>query len=134
MSVDPKLLNPTKVRFAQKAAVAVQQQDHLRRTPINVVTKDPTFDIDAQIKWNMMLDQPPVANQGGVDEQERGYMILRTKDLAAISKSIVRGDRIIKIDDKDVTFYVLRTEFGAHYGGKFKLVKVVFSDRKGQDG
>lgn len=133
-AIEPNLLNPTKVTFAQKAPVAAQQYDHLRRTPINVVVKDATFQVDAQIKWNMTLDSPPINSQGGVDEQERGYMILRTKDLDALSKVLARGDRITKIDVKEVQFYVLRLEYGSHYAGKFRLVKLVFGDRKGQDG
>lgn len=135
MSVEPRLLNPTKVKIAQKNE-AKQQYDNLRRTPINVIAKDTEFLVDAQIKWNTQLGEfaNPDPKQEGVDEREMGYMLMRTKDLAAISKVIKRGDRLVQIEDQIVKFYVMRVEFGSHYGGKFKLVKVVFSDRLGQDG
>lgn len=134
MAVQPRLLNPTKVTFAQKN-VATTQYDHLRRTPINVVAKDAQFQVDAQIKWNMSPDTSvPVATQEGTDEVEKGYMILRTKDLTALGKEIKRGDRVVKIETKTVLFYVLRVEYASHYSGDFKLWKVVFGDRQGQDG
>ena len=135
MAVEPRLLNPTKVKIAQKNEVK-QQYDNLRRTPINIIAKDAEFLVDAQIKWNIQIGEfaNPQQKQEGIDEREMGYMLMRTRDLAAINKVIKRGDRLIQIDDKVVNFFVMRTEFGSHYGGKFKLVKVVFSDRLGQDG
>lgn len=135
MAVDPKLLNPTKVKISQKNE-SKQQYDHLRRSPINVVAKDAEFSIDAQVKWNIQIGEfaNPQVKQEGVDEREMGYLILRTKDLKAINKVIKRGDRLIQIEDQVVQYYILRIEYGSHYGGKFKLIKAVFSDRQGQDG
>lgn len=133
--VDPRLLNPTKVRISQKNE-AKQQYDHLRRTPINVIAKDAEFEIDAQVKWNIQIGEfaNPQQKQEGIDEREMGYLILRTKDLKALNKEIKRGDRLIQIEDLKVQYYILRIEYGSHYGGKFKLIKAVFSDRQGQDG
>lgn len=135
MAVDPRLLNPTKVKIAQKNE-AKTQYDNLRRTPINVVAKDAEFSIDAQVKWNTQIGDfgNPQVLQEGVDEREMGYLIMRTKDLKAAGKVIKRGDRLIQIEDQVVQFYILRVEYGSHYGGKFKLMKVVFSDREGKDG
>lgn len=135
MAVDPRLLNPTKVKISQKNE-AKQQYDHLRRTPINVIAKDAEFEIDAQVKWNIQIGEfaNPQQKQEGIDEREMGYLILRTKDLKALNKEIKRGDRLIQIEDLKVQYYILRIEYGSHYGGKFKLIKAVFSDRQGQDG
>jgi len=133
MAISPRLLNPTKVTFAQKNT-ATTQYDHLRRTPINIVAKDSQFQIDAQIKWSLSSDLLPVQTQAGTDEVEKGYMILRTKDLTALNKEIKRGDRVVKIEEKTVLFYVLRVEYASHYSGDFKLWKVIFGDREGQDG
>lgn len=135
MAVDPRLLNPTKVKISQKNE-AKQQYDHLRRTPINVIAKDAEFEIDAQVKWNIQIGEfaNPQQKQEGIDEREMGYLILRTKDLKALNKEIKRGDRLIQIEDLKVQYYILRIEYASHYGGKFKLIKAVFSDRQGQDG
>lgn len=133
--VDPRLLHPTKVKISQKNETK-QQYDHLRRTPINVIAKDAEFEIDAQVKWNIQIGEfaNPQQKQEGIDEREMGYLILRTKDLKALNKEIKRGDRLIQIEDLKVQYYILRIEYGSHYGGKFKLIKAVFSDRQGQDG
>lgn len=135
MAVEPRLLNPTKVKIAQKNETK-QQYDNLRRTPINVIAKDAEFTIDAQVKWNTQIGDfaNPQVMQEGVDEREMGYLVLRTKDLKALNKTIKRGDRLIQIEDQIVQFYILRVEFNSHYGGKFKLMKIVFSDREGKDG
>src|SRR5574343_75224 len=135
MAVDPRLLNPTKVPISHKNETK-QQYDHLRRTPINVIAKDAEFEIDAQIKWNIQIGEfaNPQQKQEGIDEREMGYLILRTKDLKALNKEIKRGDRLIQIEDLKIQYYILWIEYVSHYGGKFKLIKAVFSDRQGQDG
>lgn len=134
MAVQPRLLNPTKIEFAQKNE-AQTRYDNLRRSPVNVVVTDTKFTIDGQIKWVMEVPaSTPEATQVGVDDRVLGYIIVRTKDLEALGKALKRGDRITKLENREALYYVLRVEYGSHYGGDFKLQKVVFSDRKGQDG
>jgi len=134
MAVKPRLLNPTKVKIAQKKPA--QQFDHLRRTPINTVALESAFVIDAQVKWNVQLGEfgNPAVLQEGVDEREMGYLMLRVKDLKAQNKEVKRGDRIVLIGNRPVTFYVARIDFGSHYVGDFTLIKVTFVDREGKDG
>lgn len=135
MAVEPRLLNPTKATIAQKNETKTQY-DHLRRTPINVVAKDVSFDIDCQVKWNTQIGDfaNPDIKQEGADEREMGYIMVRTKDLNALSKVLRRGDRILKLGNQDVLFFILRVDFGSHYGGEFKLLRVSFGDRLGQNG
>lgn len=135
MPVQPKLLNPLKIKISQKDD-GKQQYDPLRRTTINVVAKQPEFILNAQVKWNTQLGDfaNPENQQIGIDEREMGYFVALTKDLKAMNKTLKRGDRINDIGGLAVKFYILRVEYGSHYGGEFKIIKVVFSDREGQDG
>ena len=130
----PNLLNPTKVTFAQKNN-SQTRQDHRRRSPVNTVVRDSEFVIDCQVKWAVSdAASMPMNTNVGLDEQERGYVLLRTADLKKLGKTLKVNDRITKIEDQEVLFYVLRLEYGSHYAGEFRLVKVHFHDRKGQDG
>ena len=133
-AIVPNLLNPTTVEFAQKND-ANTRQDHRRRTPINRVVTDTKFTVQCQTDWSISSDKSNPENTNvGLDEQERGYVIVRTLDLKKINKTLKAGDRITKIAGMDVLFYVLRLEYGSHYAGEFRLVKVHYHDRKGQDG
>ena len=133
----PNLHNPTDVEFAQKNDAATRF-DHRRRTPVNRVATDAKFSLKCQIKWTLSDAQAStVMTNVGLDDKEKGYVLVRTIDLKAKGKSITSikaGDRITKLEKLDVLFYVLRTEPGSHYNGEFQLVQIYFHDRKGQDG
>ena len=133
MPVNPRLFNTTPVTFVQKSE-ATTRFDHRRRTTINVVGKDVPFTMDCQIKWNTSVAEgKPMVTQAGVDEQVLGYVLILTKDLKKINKEIKKDDRITKLENMKVLYYVERLEFGSHYGGEFKLIKVHFTDRRGRD-
>lgn len=132
--IKPNLLNPTTIKIAQRSD-ANTRMDHNRRGPVNRVVKDTTFEIKCQIDWSISDEKSaPMNTNVGLDEQERGYAIMRTEDLEALGKTLKTNDRIVQIENLEVNFYILRLEYGSHYAGKFRLVKVHFHDRKGQDG
>ena len=134
MTVVPRLLNPTTIQVKQTVS-ADTRYDHRRRAPANTVARTTVMTISAQIKWSMSsASSQPVASQAGVDEQEAGYAVVLKSEFDALASPIKRGDHIVKIEDLDVSLYVLRLEYASHYGGKFTLVKVIFEDRTGQDG
>lgn len=133
-AIKPNLLNPTTATIAQYDAPSTAM-DHRRRSPVTVVVKDAGFQIKCQVKWAAdffsNLTEP---SKIGADEQQDGYIIVRTQDLETLGKTLKRGDRITKLGDQDVVLFILRLEYGSHYGGKFRLVKLWFQDRKGRDG
>lgn len=132
--VDPSLLNPTTIVVSQVDETETQF-DPIRRTPINRVARQTEFSVQAQIKWSVSpASSQPMPSQVGVDEQQQSYAIVLKKDLDGLGKTIQRGDLIKKVEDIDTQLYVLRVEYGSHYDGKFKLVKVVFEDRTSHDG
>lgn len=134
MAVIPRLLNASQVEFAQKNT-SNTQFDHRRRTAVNIIARDTKFTIPCQVKWAISdAESRPEHSEAGIDEQERGYVLLRTLDLNKIGKTIKRGDLITKIEKLVVQFYVLRVEYGSHYGGDFTLQKIHFIDRTGKDG
>jgi hypothetical protein len=134
VTVIPKLLNPTVVEIEQKDETKTRY-DHRRRTTTNYVARGQKFQLNAQVKWSMSdAGSRPEISQGGVDEQTFGYFICRQLDLNTLGKELKRGDKVVSIGGKEVTFYILRVEYGSHYGGDFSLLKVIFTDRAGQDG
>ena len=133
MAVEPRLLNPTTAIIGQKAPDQTRY-DHRRRSPVNRVAKTEDFTIQCQVKWNMnVIGGSPTVTQAGVNEQEAGYILVRTKDLKSLGKTIKKDDRIKEVGGIEVDLYVLRLEYGSHYGGEFKLVKIHFTDRRGKE-
>lgn len=132
--VTPSLLNPTVIEVSQIDQSSTQF-DRIRRTPINRIARESKFTIQAQFKWAVTFaSNQPMASQGGVDENQLSYAILRTKDLASLGKTLKRGDLVTKVEDIETQLYVLRVEYGSHYDGKFTLVKVILEDRTSHDG
>lgn len=133
MAVIPNLLNPTNIVVSQ-IIDSETRYDRLRRTPVNRVKRESKFTIKSQIKWSTtMTTSRPMAGQSGVDEQQQSYAIVLKRDLDTLGKTIARGDRITQIESRDVDLFVMRVEYGSHYGGDFSLVKILIEDRTGID-
>lgn len=130
--VQPNLLNPIKVKI-EKVDKTGAIQDHIRREPVNRVARADSFEISAQVAWESRLisENMPQATQFGTDNGEIGYIVVRTIDLAALSRTVVRGDKIIKMGKRDVLFYVTDVNPHAHYAdqGDFTLECIQFADR-----
>lgn len=130
--INPKLLNPTTIVIEQKDD-AQTVFDHRRRAA-NVIARKPQVTLKAQIKWlTTAAKGDPETGQIGIDEQQTGYAVVLAKDFRALASPIVRGDRVVKIEDVDVSLFVTRIEYASHYAGQFRLVKIVFEDRESQD-
>lgn len=136
MAVAPRLLNPTKVTVTEIDSPK-QRIDPLRRTPVNFIAKQVSYKVDAQVKWNTQIGDfaNPIMTGTGPDEREMGYIVCLLKDLKALGKALKRGDRInVAGQFINLNLFILRVEYGSHYGGEFKLVRAVFTDRMGKDG
>lgn len=124
----PNLLNPIDIIIKQVDTVNAEF-DHLAREPINQVERITEFKIDGQVKFFKAGD--PEADQAGVDEKVEGYVLLRTKDLTTLNKTINRGDKIIKMGNLVVKYYIVKNKPGAQYTdqGGFTLIRQYFVDR-----
>jgi len=132
----PNLIFPVKVTI-EKTDKSATVQDHLRREPINVMSRPSTFIIECQIKWaNTATDKDNKTEntQPGVDDGQFGYIVVRTIDRKTKGVTIERGDRIIKLADRDVSLFVTNSTFHSHNEGTtdFQLEKYWFMDRSGR--
>ena len=131
----PNLLFSSKVVIEQTDEDKVIY-DHKSRETKNFIPKKSSFIIDAQVVWEESLSAKslPAAQPSGTEEKTFGYLILREVDLKAIGKSIERNDKIIKISDRNVVFYIYKVIPASHYDGFPTLYKVVFTDRRSTNG
>lgn len=138
--IEPKLLFSifAKIRQIDQNTTSY---DHIRREPQNFVSRGAEFEVPCQLKWVSFEEKSSTnIDQGGVDETQTGYLIVRTLDLEGLGKEIKRTNKIVGLRSqdglwtKDVELYVFRVDFGAHYGGKFRLQKINFTDRQGKNG
>lgn len=98
-----------------------------------------TFQIKAQVVFGN-TEQTQHSTQLGTDEESAGYIIVRPKDLAEISKTIKRGDRFKKFIDDDGVETILPDymyfvhsvgDLSAHTGSSgFWFKRLLFVDRK----
>ena len=102
-----------------------------RREVINHIERLPDITLDAQV---VFLDSKVKTeySQAGVDEGISGYCVLRYVDLVNAGITLKRNDKIVKIGQLDVEYYITHTQgdAAAHFTSKnFTLVRVLFSDR-----
>lgn len=129
----PRLLHPIPTEIQSRAPATVSQ-DQGYREPVQTIGRSATFTILGQWKW--FSSRELRMNKSGAEEGEDGYVLLRMIDLAAQSKKIARGDRIVGYGagrgrvDLDVEVVKLRYE--GHYPDQVgpALVKAFFSDRQ----
>lgn len=131
--VRPRLLNPI-VIIIQKTQKAASPQDHLRREPINKITRAVSIPLKAQVVWNPGENSPgnyPVANPQGVSDAQTGYVILLDEHLVAAGYTPERGDKIVKIGRRTTELYLTEVAPHAHYEdqGDFTIIKAWFQDR-----
>ena len=118
--------------------------DEITRENLNIIKRRPNFNIDAQIVYRRVsakgsLDGSDHIGQmnvgmGGIVENSDGYVIVRVTDLALKSLSIndvIAGDKIIKLGQIDVEYFILGKRPAAHYKdqGGFTLLLLFFEDR-----
>ena len=134
MAVEPRLLNPTKIEIERIDQVQTRF-DHFRRQAQNFVARKTKVSLQAQVVWvTSTTASRPMMTKTGVDDQRTGYAILRVRDVRAAGIELQRSDKIVLIEEENLEVYVTLIEKAAHYGGEYKLLKVHFTDRKGNDG
>lgn len=134
----PVLQNPVKVTIS-KIDKSSTKFDVRGRENRNVIKRSSSFDIPCQIVFKEM-DNPEyeskmsVSDRGmktGPVEKSSGYIVVRYHDLDAQNFSIERGDKVTKLGQLDVEYYILGFRPAGHYSDQdgFTLLKVFFQDR-----
>jgi len=140
----PNLLNPILVRISKidKSGTVYTGTPGNRREPINVIKKQVSFNIPAQI---VFVEQEFVKDAKPVKADPRqlsgdiiladGYIIVRKSDLKELSKTLESNDRIISYGNtgKEIAckYYLVGKKDAAHYSdqGQCTLEKWYFKDR-----
>lgn len=135
MSDVPELIEPITVQFQQinKTATTFSSGVSGRREIQNYVARDAVKTIQAQVAFPD-TDQKPLYSQMGVDEQAKGYLVLRYVDMQSLGITLKRGDKITKLGNLDVSYFLLHGngDPAAHFSsiGGFTLLRLFFSDRE----
>ena len=124
----PKLIHPVPVTV-RKFAWDKTGWDDKAREPIGHAVRDRAVVLSGQVKYKSI--EEPTPEFAGVRRESKGYVIFRYIDLEAAGVTLERGDKITKIGNRNVTYFVEYFEDAAHYpdlqGAAF--LQVWFVDR-----
>lgn len=126
----PRLLHPVPVQI-ERVDIGATVFDDDAREPVGQVAVSAVVTIDGQVKYGSSK-QLSYQSGAGVQENEKGYVLFRQRDLDAQSITLQPSDRIIKIGRVDHDVYITRLMPAGHYGehGGNTLVKAFFEDRQ----
>lgn len=131
----PELIEPITVLFQQidKTKTTYSTGVSGRRETQNYVARTAVMSIQAQVAFGD-TDQKPGYSALGVDEQAKGHLTVRYKDMADSGFTLKRGDKITKLGNLDVNYFLLHGngDPAAHFSaiGGFTLLRLFFSDRE----
>jgi hypothetical protein len=123
----PSLHFPVMVELRQLNRAATKWDDKARE-PVGHVVRDPAVAILAQVQYNRI--EEPIPDFLGVRHDSRGYLVFLWRDLNAAGLTVARGDKITKIGNRDVSYFVSYFEDCGHYE-EFgaTMLKAFFVDR-----
>lgn len=131
----PELIEPIPVLFQQidKTATTFSTGVSGRREIQNYVARTATVSVPAQVVFGDTTNRPEFS-QLGVDENARGYVVVRYKDMTDLGITLKRGDKITKLGQLDVNYFLLHGngDPAAHFSaiGGFTLLRLQFSDKE----
>lgn len=134
MGDQPELIEPINVLLQQidKTKTTFSTGVAGRREIQNYVARSASMTVQAQVAFGD-TDQRPNYSQFGVDEQAKGYLVVRFKDMADAGFTLKRGDKITKLGNLDVNYFLLHGngDPAAHFSSLgFTLIRLFFSDRE----
>lgn len=124
----PRLLHPVNVQIEQiNYSETIYDED--AREAIQQAARNNSVTLSGQVKYGSSKEQS--YNTGGVQENERGYVLFRQRDLDGASVTIAPNDRITSIGNISHDSYISRIEPMGHYSAfGHTLLKCYFADRQ----
>lgn len=127
---EPNLIHPIEITLERRDLVnTIYDED--TREPVRQLARKTQTPINAQILWEFADDPNP--NPAGIKLGERGYFLVKTRDMRDAGLTIKQGDRTILQDPitlEDIPVYVTRTRPMGHYPGLgATLLRAYFEDR-----
>lgn len=134
LTAEPELLDPIDIIIESIDKVSTPYSGGVNGTRGNrnhVVRTE--FTIPAQVVFGN-VDQKGHSTPLGMDEEAKGYVIIRPIDLFNLNKTIKRGDRIIKMENRvlDQKLYFVHSvnDLSSHFSNLgFTFIRMVFMDR-----
>ena len=108
----PRLLHPVSVEV-KKLDRAGTAWDSKAREPVGHVVREKKVVLQAQVLYNRI--EQPSADFEGVLRDSKGKLVFRWCDLQAAGVTIARGDKVSKIANRDVDYFVSYFEDAGHY-------------------
>lgn len=123
----PHLLHPVPVELRKLNRTATKWDDKARE-PVGHTIRDAAVTLQAQVQYNRI--EEPIPDFLGVRHDSKGYLLFLWRDLEAAGVAVERGDKIAKIGNRTVDYYVSHFEDAGHYQ-EFgaTLLKAYFVDR-----
>lgn len=128
MPVIPRLLNPVdvEIEFLDKEIVETHPV-----TGEPLYEESTTFIIKGQ--WVPVDDRKLGPTAGGDSPENKGYVVLRTKDMEKVlgdcGGTFRTGDKIVSIGGAIVDAVILSVERHSHYFGKSQLIFITYEDK-----
>lgn len=125
----PNLIHPVPVTIEQ-ISYSDTIYDEDTREPIQQASRTAPVTLPGQAKYGSSKEAS--YQEGGLRENERGYVLFRQIDLTNLSITLKINDRITRIGVVDHDAYISRVEPMGHYPNYSgnTLVKVYFADRQ----
>jgi hypothetical protein len=129
----PRLLHPLPTEI-QSVNVTATIQDDGYTEPVQTVQYEEAFIVPGQWRW--LSDRELRMQDSGASEYSTGYVVLLTRNLRTLGKSIKRGDRIAGygsgVARVPLDVYVTKLRYEGHYPDQLgpTFLKAFFSDRQ----
>jgi type II secretory pathway component PulC len=120
-----EIIDKTKTPFSTGVSGKNEIINHVVRTPIQIMAQVVFGNTDEIMKMTQL----------GADEQIKGYVVLRLRDLELAGKEVKRGDRIVKLKNQSLKtpLYFVHSlgDLFAHFSNiGMTLTRLAFSDRE----
>lgn len=120
----PKLIHPVEVTIYRVDRVATQFDPDFREPLAGVRYEPVPVTVKAHVKYDRFEALNMVA--GGDSPVTTGYLLIEKEPPGGLNK----GDKIAAIAGQPVELYVTEKRPAVHYGGKARMLKVLFEARR----
>ena len=108
----PRLIHPIPVEIRQISRTKTKWDDKARE-PIGRIVRDNVVQLEAQVRW-VRIEQP-IADFNGIRHDSKGTLTFRYRDLDEAGITLVRGDKVSKIGNRNTDMFLDHFEDAGNY-------------------
>jgi len=120
----PKLIHPVEATVYRIDRVAPQFDPDFREPTTGVQYEPAPVTVEAQVKYDRLEALNMVA--GGDSPLSPGHLLIEAEPPGGLEK----GDKIVAFAGQPVELYITEKRPAAHYGGRARLLKILFEARR----